>query len=193
MYRDAAGQHVSAVGLSPAQAAELLAEPVAEADAIKLADKWVLRADNEVVLVSKSEKMSKSRGNVVNPDEVVAVYGADSLRLHLMFMGPLEAVKAWNTSSIDGVHRFLSRVWRLFDRSFKGALRQEGGAAGPTMVDPPAAQQEAVDAMVRRVTDELEGLRVRVHGPTANDSHAQSSFFDCLALRCRCHFASFRH
>ena len=57
--------------------------------------------------------MSKSRGNVINPDDVVREYGADSLRLYEMFMGPLEAVKPWNTHGVEGVYRFLIRVWRL--------------------------------------------------------------------------------
>ncbi len=67
----------------------------------------------EIELTGKADKMSKSRGNVVNPDDIIAEYGADSLRLYEMFMGPLEAVKPWNTKSVEGVYRFLSRVWRL--------------------------------------------------------------------------------
>ena len=63
--------------------------------------------------------MSKSRGNVVNPDDIVHQYGADSLRLYEMFMGPLRDVKVWSTQSVEGVHRFLARAFRLFDQ---GAL-----------------------------------------------------------------------
>ena len=59
------------------------------------------------------EKMSKSLKNVVNPDEVVAQYGADTFRLYEMFMGPLEASKPWNTRDVPGSHRFLNRVWRM--------------------------------------------------------------------------------
>jgi leucyl-tRNA synthetase len=58
--------------------------------------------------------MSKSRGNVVNPDDVIKVHGADSLRLFLMFMGPLDRDKPWSATGIEGVHRFLDRVWRMF-------------------------------------------------------------------------------
>ncbi len=57
--------------------------------------------------------MSKSRGNVVNPDQIVREYGADSLRLYEMFMGPLEATKPWSMKGVDGVRKFLDRVWRL--------------------------------------------------------------------------------
>jgi leucyl-tRNA synthetase len=67
-----------------------------------------------IILGEDSKKMSKSRGNVVNPDEVVKLYGADSLRLFEMFMGPLEEMKPWSTRGVEGVYRFLNRVWRLF-------------------------------------------------------------------------------
>ena len=67
-----------------------------------------------MILGTNGEKMSKSRGNVINPDDVVRDYGADSLRLYEMFMGPLEAEKPWSTSGIDGAKRWLDRVYRLF-------------------------------------------------------------------------------
>ncbi|MHC4573709.1 MAG: leucine--tRNA ligase [Planctomycetota bacterium] len=66
-----------------------------------------------MILGEDGQKMSKSRGNVVNPDKVVADYGADSMRLYEMFMGPLEATKPWNMQGVEGVHRFLQRVWRM--------------------------------------------------------------------------------
>ena len=79
--------------------------------------------------------MSKSRGNVINPDEVVEEYGADSLRLYEMFMGPLEATKPWSMRGVEGVYRFLSRVWRLFidDRAEddEAGRRGAGRRAGP--------------------------------------------------------------
>jgi leucyl-tRNA synthetase len=67
-----------------------------------------------MILGEGGEKMSKSRGNVVNPDDVIRDHGSDSLRLFLMFLGPLERDKPWNTSGIEGIRRFLDRVWRLF-------------------------------------------------------------------------------
>nr|MEE4267655.1 leucine--tRNA ligase [Candidatus Krumholzibacteria bacterium] len=67
-----------------------------------------------MILGENGEKMSKSRGNVVNPDDVIAEQGADALRLYLMFLGPLERDKPWNTKGIEGVRRFLERAWRLF-------------------------------------------------------------------------------
>ena len=67
-----------------------------------------------MILGENNEKMSKSKGNVVNPDDVVASHGADTLRLYEMFMGPLDAAIAWSTDGLDGSRRFLDRVWRLF-------------------------------------------------------------------------------
>ncbi|MFN7939886.1 MAG: leucine--tRNA ligase [Bryobacteraceae bacterium] len=70
-----------------------------------------------MILGEDGQKMSKARGNVINPDHVIAEYGADSLRLFEMFMGPLEQVKPWSTKGVEGVYRFLGRVWRLFMES----------------------------------------------------------------------------
>src|SRR5581483_9845589 len=74
----------------------------------------IFLAGTEIPLAAEVEKMSKSRGNVINPDEVIGEYGADSMRLYEMFMGPLEATKPWSMRGVEGVYRFLSRVWRLF-------------------------------------------------------------------------------
>jgi leucyl-tRNA synthetase len=73
----------------------------------------VLAAQPEIRIESRSFKMSKSRGNVVNPDTVVKDYGADSLRLYEMFMGPLEATKPWSMAGVGGVRNFLDRAWRM--------------------------------------------------------------------------------
>src|SRR6185503_1435548 len=66
------------------------------------------------ILGEDNQKMSKSRGNVVSPDDMIRDYGADAMRLYEMFMGPREASKPWNTKSVEGITRFLDRVWRLF-------------------------------------------------------------------------------
>jgi leucyl-tRNA synthetase len=78
-----------------------------------------------MILGEDGQKMSKSRGNVVNPDRVVADYGADSIRLYEMFMGPLEAVKPWSTQGVEGVHRFLQRAWRMTVDEDTGRLCEE--------------------------------------------------------------------
>src|SRR5581483_11931746 len=66
-----------------------------------------------MMLGEDGQKMSKSRGNVVNPDDVIAEYGADAFRCYEMFMGPLEQMKPWSMTGVEGVSRFLARVWRL--------------------------------------------------------------------------------
>ncbi len=82
----------------------------------------------------KAEKMSKSRGNVINPDDVVKEYGADSLRLYEMFMGPLEQVKPWSMKGVEGVFRFLGRVWRMIidDRAEEVVLNSAVSDKQPT-------------------------------------------------------------
>mmetsp|Transcript_8638 Transcript_8638/g.20174 ORF Transcript_8638/g.20174 Transcript_8638/m.20174 type:complete len:240 (-) Transcript_8638:203-922(-) len=104
--------------------------------------------DPSVKVLSRSVKMSKSRGNVVNPDDVINKVGADSLRLYLMFMGPLEQVKPWNTNGVDGVHRFLNRVWRLLVE----------GAVPPTEDAPSKEQLQALHQAIKKVTDDTERL-----------------------------------
>ncbi|MGO8997505.1 MAG: leucine--tRNA ligase [Polyangiaceae bacterium] len=100
------------------------------------------------ILGENNEKMSKSRGNVVNPDDVVKSHGADALRLYEMFMGPLEATKPWQTSAIEGVSRFLERVWNLATRP---------------MTDDPAKYdletKRLVHKTIEKVTGDIEGLR----------------------------------
>ena len=79
----------------------------------KIGDTFVLIADQSIRVDSRAHKMSKSRGNVINPDEIVADHGADSLRMYEMFMGPLEAPKPWSTASVNGIRSFLDRSWRM--------------------------------------------------------------------------------
>ena len=77
-----------------------------------------------MILGENGEKMSKSRGNVINPDDIVREYGADTLRMYEMFMGPLQDSKPWNTKNIEGVKRFIDRVWRLYTESGKIANKE---------------------------------------------------------------------
>ncbi len=100
------------------------------------------------------EKMSKSRGNVVNPDDVVAEYGADSLRLYEMFMGPLEQVKPWNTKGVSGVSRFLSRVWRLVIKTQTGQIHEQ-----ITDAKPNDAALRALHRCIKKVTEDTEAMR----------------------------------
>jgi leucyl-tRNA synthetase len=100
-----------------------------------------------MILGEDGEKMSKSRGNVINPDLVVEKYGADTLRMYEMFMGPLERDKPWSTSAIEGTYRFLQRTWRL--------LAEEGFAAG----EPTAEDIKITHQTIKKVTEDIEGLR----------------------------------
>ncbi len=105
------------------------------------------------ILGEDSRKMSKSRGNVVNPDEIVAEYGADSFRLFEMFLGPLEEMKPWSSKGVEGVHRFLNRVWRLFVNE-DGTLESNITNSAPTSEFERLYHQTA-----KKVTEDIEGLR----------------------------------
>jgi leucyl-tRNA synthetase len=106
--------------------------------------------------MARAYKMSKARGNVINPDDVVDEYGADSLRLFEMFMGPLEAVKPWSMKGVEGVYRFLGRVWRLFidDRSEEVRL-----ADTVQDVEPDRETLRRLHLTLQKVTDDLDNLR----------------------------------
>ncbi|MEP3478925.1 MAG: leucine--tRNA ligase [Fuerstiella sp.] len=103
----------------------------------------------------KAEKMSKSRGNVVNPDDVVKEYGADSLRLYEMFMGPLEQVKPWSMKGVEGVFRFLGRVWRMVidDRTEAVTLHESINDAEPT-----DEQLRMLHKTIKAVTEDIKKL-----------------------------------
>ncbi|CUA78887.1 leucine--tRNA ligase [Anoxybacillus suryakundensis] len=106
-----------------------------------------------MILGENNEKMSKSKGNVVNPDDIVESHGADTLRLYEMFMGPLEASIAWSTKGLDGARRFLDRVWRLFV--------EENGELNPKIVDNPETDtlERVYHQTVKKVTEDYEALR----------------------------------
>ena len=95
------------------------------------------------------EKMSKSMFNVVNPDDIVENYGADTLRLYEMFLGPLEQSKPWDTNGIDGVHRFLKRLWGLF---FKGDDVNVSDA------EPTAEEYKTLHKTIKKVTSDIENF-----------------------------------
>lgn len=94
------------------------------------------------------EKMSKSMYNVVNPDMIVDKYGADTLRLYEMFLGPVEQSKPWDTNGIDGCHRFLKKFWALF-------YGREGGLLADDR-EPSAAELKAVHKLIKKVTQDIE-------------------------------------
>lgn len=106
-----------------------------------------------IILGDDSRKMSKARGNVVNPDDVVMEYGADAMRLFEMFMGPLEEMKPWSTRGVEGVSRFLNRVWRLY-------LDEEGSLHPDLRAVAVSPDVETVyHATVKKVGEDIEALR----------------------------------
>jgi leucyl-tRNA synthetase len=121
----------------------------------KQGDIFVLKDQPEIRLESRAHKMSKSRGNVVNPDQVVREYGADALRLYEMFMGPLQAPKPWSMAGVNGVRGFLDRAWRMIidDRSEALVLNE-------AVVDEPANDEQlrVLHKTIKAVTADLQEL-----------------------------------
>lgn len=142
---------------------------------VSTAEPFYKLVNQGLILGEDGQKMSKARGNVVNPDEMVQEFGADALRLYEMFMGPLEMTKPWSTKGVEGVYRFLGRVWRLFideaseteseqnstvapDRAAE-FLEQIGLSKTITQDHPNPAQLKALHACIKKVTEDLDGLR----------------------------------
>jgi len=109
-----------------------------------------------IILGEDNQKMSKSRGNIVNPDDVIEQYGADAFRCYEMFMGPLEQMKPWSMRGVEGIARFLARVWRLM------MVENQAGewevAPAVRDVDLTKAQQEILHATIKKVTEDIEAL-----------------------------------
>ncbi|MFJ7184543.1 leucine--tRNA ligase [Lysinibacillus xylanilyticus] len=106
-----------------------------------------------MILGEGNEKMSKSKGNVVNPDEIISSHGADTLRLYEMFMGPLEASVAWSTNGLDGARRFLDRIWRLF------VNEEDGAIAAKIQASDDKTLEKSYHQTVKKVTEDYEGIR----------------------------------
>jgi leucyl-tRNA synthetase len=150
-YRSAKGGWVSA----EKRQAEDVAAKIPADQVEKQGEHFVLRDAPKIRVESRAYKMSKSRGNVVNPDQVVREFGADSLRLYEMFMGPLEATKPWSTTGVSGVRGFLDRCWRLVvdERADEIAL------APQVCADPPTdAQLRELHRCIDKVTRDVEAL-----------------------------------
>src|SRR5437879_4043201 len=100
--------------------------------------------------------MSKSRGNIVNPDDVIEQYGADAFRCYEMFMGPLEQMKPWSMRGVEGVSRFLARVWRLLMRENQAGEWELSSAIED--VEPSKAQLKVTHTTIQKVTADIESL-----------------------------------
>jgi leucyl-tRNA synthetase len=109
-----------------------------------------------MILGEDNQKMSKSRGNVINPDDLINEFGADTLRMYEMFMGPLEQVKPWNTKSAGGIYRFLNRVWNLIVNSETGTIKstiQSIDSNDPTEIE------KHLHRLIKKVTEDLEDMK----------------------------------
>ncbi|MFT5327861.1 MAG: leucyl-tRNA synthetase, partial [Planctomycetaceae bacterium] len=121
----------------------------------KVGNRFVLKIDHDITVQARTEKMSKSRGNVINPDDVVDAYGADALRLYEMFMGPLEQVKPWSMKGVEGVYRFLARVWRMITDEDADEIRLHPSVQDAELNED---QERILHKTIKAVTEDLEKL-----------------------------------
>ena len=120
-------------------------------DDIDFRDDGAYHKQTHEKLAESVEKMSKSLRNVVNPDDVIALYGADTFRLYEMFMGPLEASKPWNTRDVPGVHRFLNRVWRM--------IAGDDDQAAMVADTGPESVEKALHGLIRKAGEDIEAMK----------------------------------
>jgi len=141
---------------------------------VSTAEPFYKLVNQGLILGEDGQKMSKSKGNVVNPDDVLAEFGADAFRLYEMFMGPLQETKPWNTRGVEGVYRFLGRVWRAYvDEASETNYEQAAAANGDSAtflgqiqlsaairdVPAPPVQLKTLHTCIKKVTEDLEGMR----------------------------------
>jgi len=147
------GSGVKMVAFHKQTGEKLIGRRVEEREVEKATDSTILRDNPSIRVDARSFKMSKSRGNVVNPDEIVRDYGADCFRLYEMYMGPLEAQKPWNTRDIVGMARFLNSIWRnlVGDEESKPA----------TIIDEaiPESLDRQMHRTIKKVGEDITALR----------------------------------
>ena len=117
------------------------------------------------------EKMSKSKWNVVNPDDIIEKYGADTLRLYEMFLGPVEMAKPWNTNGIEGVYRFLSKLWRLFMNDEETLLVIDA--------EPTAEEWKVLHKTIKKVGEDIESFSFNTSVSTFMIAVNELSSLDC--------------
>lgn len=118
---------------------------------------WMLDGERRyLVLKQEVEKMSKSKYNVVTPDDIIEEYGADTLRLYEMFLGPLEQSKPWSTQGIEGVHRFLKKLWRLFYNDNALLVNSE---------EPSKQELKALHKLIKKVGEDIENFSFNTSVP----------------------------
>ncbi len=142
------------VSVDKAEEEGVEAVKLSENDVEKVGASFRLKEDKNILVDARSFKMSKSRGNVVNPDDIIKQYGADSLRLYEMFLGPLEDQKPWNTNGIEGVSRFLKKVWREY-------VGKEGEISEKISADTKDSSTllKALNETIKKVSSDIDALR----------------------------------
>lgn len=163
VYQDVSGNWVSVNTVSRDDEGVYRRQDGSEVQQVKLSedqvtkngDTFVLADDQSVRVDARSFKMSKSRGNVINPDEIVENYGADSLRLYEMFMGPLTATKPWAMSGVNGVKGFLDRVWRMIVNDRADSLELNEAVSD---VESDADALKMLHKTIQAVTRDTENL-----------------------------------
>jgi leucyl-tRNA synthetase len=151
---EATADGVKLYGIHKQTGEKVYATRVEELLVEKKGDRVVLKADPSIAVDARSFKMSKSRGNVVNPDEIVRDFGADAFRLYEMYMGPLEAQKPWSTRDIVGMSRFLNSVWRHF-----AGDEESGKRAMVEAIPVPDALDRQMHRTIRKVGEDIQALR----------------------------------
>lgn len=143
----------SGLTLDELESHKITTQQIPETEISKSGNHFVLKDNPNIRVDARSFKMSKSRGNVINPDDIITNYGADSLRLYEMFMGPLEAIKPWSMTGVEGVNRFLNRVWRLL-------FNEESGEVLLKINDqsPNTHQLRVLHTAIKKVTEDIESL-----------------------------------
>ena len=136
-------------GIDKTTGREVSGQRIDESTVIKDGDHFVLKDATDIRVEVRAHKMSKSRGNVINPDDIIEAYGADAFRLYEMFMGPLEHVKQWSTRGVEGTYRFLNRVWRLVVENER--VRE---------AEPSRSQLRLLHRTIERVTADIDSLRL---------------------------------
>jgi leucyl-tRNA synthetase len=117
---------------------------------------FILEDNEKLILVREIEKMSKSKYNVVTPDDIVEKFGADTLRLYEMFLGPLEQSKPWNTNGITGVSGFLKKLWRLFYNNNTAVNLSGVEGCMVTETEPTKAELKTLHKTIKKITEDIE-------------------------------------
>jgi leucyl-tRNA synthetase len=157
--RPPSGNWVSAIrvkdGIDTVTGQPVKGLPVYADQVEKRGEHFVVKVDPSITVESRAFKMSKSRGNVINPDDIVAKYGADALRMYEMFMGPLEQMKPWSMSGVEGISRFIGRVWRMVIDDRDDRLRLSSSIQD---AEPSDDQLRVLHKTIKAVTEDIEKL-----------------------------------